>query len=185
MQVISSAKGKTKQYHFSSPKGMIFLVGVVVCLLVINTSFLKIVMVNGSSMSPTLENGQIVLVKLNEKNICCGDIVVFSVKSFSDTQEFWIKRVIGIGGDVVEINYAENTVIVNNVLLREPYLNQEDDDPMWNTAGKESEMYTVPDDHLFIMGDNRNRSTDSRNIEVGYIPTDWIIGKVIGPPIQY
>lgn len=179
MQVFSSVKGKLKLYLFSSSKATIFLIGIVACLLVINAFFLKIVVVNGTSMSPTLENGQIVLIKPKEKDIRCGDIVVFKSKSVSDTQEFWIKRVIGTGGDTVEINYEQNTVAVNGELLSESYINQEDDDPMRNMTDIRVETYIVPDGSLFVMGDNRNHSTDSRSQEVGLIPREWIIGKVI------
>lgn len=177
--VFSSTIGKLKQNNFSLIKVLILIVGIVAFFLIVNTFFLKIVVVNGTSMSPTLENGQIVLIKPKEKDIRCGDIVVFKSKSVSDTQEFWIKRVIGTGGDTVEINYEQNTVAVNGELLSESYINQEDDDPMRNMTDIRVETYIVPDGSLFVMGDNRNHSTDSRSQEVGLIPREWIIGKVI------
>lgn len=182
MQAFSSVKGKVKLHHFSPSKATIVLIGIVACLLVINAFFLKIVVVNGSSMSPTLENGQIVLIKPKEKDIRSGDIVVFNPKSVSDTQEFWIKRVIGTGGDTVEINYEQNTVAVNGELLSEPYINQEDDDPMRDMTDIRVETYIVPDGSFFVMGDNRNHSTDSRSTEVGCISMDWVVGKVIRIP---
>lgn len=184
MQVLSSTMGKLKQHHFSSLKTIIVLMGIVACFLIVNAFFLKIVVVNGASMFPTLENGQIVLVKPKEKNISYGDIVVFNAKNVSDTQEFWIKRVVGIGGDVVVINYKDNTVAVNGELLSEPYINQEDKDPMRDMTDIRVETYIVPDDSFFVMGDNRNHSTDSRCQEIGSIPREWIIGKVIGVPYQ-
>lgn len=160
---------------------LVFTAGVctiIVVLFIINSFFIKIVVVNGFSMYPTLENGQIVLVKLNEP-LTSGDIVVFDSKKISDTQEFWIKRVIGVEGDVVRINYKANTVTVNDELLEEPYINRKDEDPMWDQDETGETVYTVPYGCFFVMGDNRNHSSDSRSTEVGSIPKEWILGKVI------
>ena len=184
MQFFSNTIGKLKQNHFSLIKTLILIVGIVASFLIVNAFFLKIVVVNGASMSPTLENGQIVLIKPKEKNIRCGDVVVFNSKSISDTQEVWIKRVVGIGGDVVVINYEDNTVTVNGELLSEPYITQEDKHAMRNMTDIRVETYIVPDGSLFVMGDNRNHSTDSRSQEVGSIPREWVIGKVIEVPFQ-
>lgn len=184
MQGLSTIIRKLKQCYVSSLKAAIVLMGIVVCLLFVNTFILKIVVVNGSSMFPTFENGQMVLIKPKEKDIRYGDIVVFDAKNIPDARGFWIKRVIGIGGDVVVINYEDNTVTVNGELLSEPYINQKDDDPMQKITDIESETYVVPDDSFFVMGDNRNHSTDSRCQEVGSVPKEWIIGKVISAPYQ-
>lgn len=151
---------------------------IIAFVLIINFFYFRIVVVNGFSMFPTLGNGQIVLTKLNEP-LTRGDIVVFDSKHISDTQGFWIKRVIGVEGDVVEINYEANTVTVNDKLLEEPYINCTEEDPMWDDEKTGTTVCTVPSGCLFVMGDNRNCSLDSRSTEVGPIPKEWVVGKVI------
>lgn len=152
-------------------------------VLVVNTH-IKIVVINGSSMFPTLRNGEIVLVKSNEDLPTHGDIVVFRSNQVSDNQDFWIKRVIGVAGDVVEINYDANTVTINKKLLEESYINLEESDPMRDEEEIGTISYSVPNGHYFVMGDNRNHSSDSRAQDIGMIPQAWVIGKVVEVPFS-
>lgn len=113
-----------------------------------------------------------------------GDIVIF--KAFNEhgmpiydydnsdkpTQEQWIKRVIGVGGD--EIKIADGLVYVNGELLNEPYINRQNSTYMPNG---ETLTVTVKEGEIFVMGDNREYSTDSRR--VGCIKTENIVGRVI------
>jgi signal peptidase I len=125
------------------------------------------VRVENISMRPTLEPGQFLLVnrvayKLGEPKI--GDIVVFHAPGVSD--EDYIKRVIGLPGDVVQV--ADGIVYVNSQPLYEPYIA---DTP--NYTG----TWTVPENEYFVLGDNRNNSSDSHLW--GYIPADDIVGRAL------
>lgn len=146
--------------------------------------------VSGHSMDPTLHDNQRVFVsKIShtfsyEPNY--GDIVIIdsrvdlkrslkndlldspllSLFSRSDDRHIWIKRVIGKPGDVLE--YKDHQIYRNGEPLDEPYLNEK----MREDA---SRTWTVPADHIFVMGDNRNNSMDSRVI--GFIPLDHVLGK--------
>lgn len=122
--------------------------------------------IDGSSMNPTLENGQYLLINnlsyyLDEPER--GDIIVFHHPN-SDLN--LIKRVIGLPGDHVEI--SDRTVKVNDVVLNEPYI-------------QASPTYTgewmVPEGEFFVLGDNRNSSSDSHTW--GFLPEENIIGKAI------
>ena len=94
-----------------------------------------------------------------------GDIVVF--KNPTGGNRELIKRVIGLPGDTLEI--VSGKVYVDGYALEEPYLNQK-----WRG---DYPAITIPDDHIYVLGDNRNNSTDSRNMSIGLIPVDTITGK--------
>jgi signal peptidase I len=123
--------------------------------------------VDGQSMLPTLNTGEFVIVnKLAYKvgSPKYGDIIVFHFPR--DPEQEYIKRVIGLPGDQVVI--AQKQVQVNGVLLEEPYIA---DPPLYEAN------WTVPDDSLFVLGDNRNNSSDSHNW--GPVPMDYVVGKAL------
>lgn len=128
-------------------------------------------------MFPTFEDGDFVYIKKTGYTISNGDIVVIKDKCFS--QKYVVKRVIAVGGQSVTICYNDNIVMIDGVQIDEPYLNYADDDVLKTYNGRSYEVYTVPSDHVFLLGDNRNHSIDSRKCSIGYIPTDSIVGKIV------
>jgi signal peptidase I len=118
-------------------------------------------------MLPTLEDGEFVLVsKINYQlgNVERGDIIVFHFPI--DPEQELIKRVIGLPGDVVSVQ--NGAVAVNGQSLEETYI---------AAAPAYSGEWVVPDGHLFVLGDNRNDSSDSHSW--GYLPFDKVVGKAV------
>ncbi len=130
-------------------------------------TFIGRVQVQNISMLPTLHEGQFLLVNrfaYKQGNFERGDIIIFHNPTNPD--EDYIKRLIAIPGDVVDIENGE--VRVNDELLDEPYISGP---PQY--AGE----WTIPDGYLFVLGDNRNSSYDSHSW--GYLPQENVIGKAI------
>lgn len=130
------------------------------------------VIVDGESMIPTLEHGDRLIV--NKVAYSIGeperfDIIVFHAPAGKD----YIKRVIGLPGD--EIEFSEDSLYVNGEEIDEPFLNQLKEEYDGGRLTNDFEAITVPDDHLFVLGDNRRHSRDSRDI--GTIHKDEVIGK--------
>ena len=121
--------------------------------------------IEGFSMLPTLEEGEYIIINklsyyLEEPER--GDIIVLHFPN--DRSRDFIKRIIGLPGDQVEV--TEGIVKVNGVTLEEPYINA---DPSYSGA------WAVPAEHYFVLGDNRNNSSDSHNWS--YLPREDIVGK--------
>lgn len=127
--------------------------------------------VEGSSMLPTLSNGDRVIASSRQYEPNRGDIVIATQPNAFD--EPIIKRVIAVGGQTVEI--SDGYVYVDGERLNEPYVA----DLTWET-GDAAYPLLIPEGYLFVMGDNRNRSTDSRFDNIGLIREQYILGKVIG-----
>ena len=151
----------------------------VFAMILIMTFVIKIVNVKGSSMESTLYGGDKLILSSFMYVPEQGDIVVVNSSFMNETI---IKRVIAVGGQTVKIDYNSGTVWVNDEVLDEPYIKEMMTDldsfakGIYNTAEGEY-VYNVPAGSVFVMGDNRNHSTDSRVI--GFIKTDEIIGKVV------
>lgn len=123
--------------------------------------------VNGTSMDPTLENGDIMI--LNKIGYRITKIKRFDIVVIKYKDELLIKRVIGLPGE--KIKYVNNTLYVNGKKLDEEF----DKTYTYNFSLKEIGSTTVPDDSYFVLGDNREVSKDSRSI--GFIDREDIIGK--------
>ena len=144
----------------------------------VSTNFVSISVINGNSMYPTIKDGEIHLVDRINSQIKHGDIVLIEIPSTYNVQ-YIVKRVIATEGESVIIDYDTNKVYLNGVILHESYINQEERDPMRISQDIGIVEYVVPDGFVFVMGDNRNHSVDSRNIGIGLISQDEIIGKII------
>jgi signal peptidase I len=150
-----------------------FLVDVLETLVLAVVLFVSInlisarIRVDGDSMNPTLISGEYVIVNRVSYRLGSpqrGDIIVFHFPR--DPREEYIKRVIGLPGDQVEINQGQ--VYVNGQPLEESYLKVKT-----NYSG----TWQVPEGQLFVLGDNRNNSSDSH--DWGTVPMDYVVGKAI------
>lgn len=142
--------------------------GAVVLAVLIMTFVARAFTVDGPSMTPSLQDGERLLVdKISYRFVepQRGDIVVFRYPA--DPRQHFIKRLIGVPGDVVEIR--NGVVILNGWALRESYTLQ----PAYGRFAPRE----VPAGHYFVLGDNRNNSEDSRDPRVGFVPRDHIVGR--------
>lgn len=156
------------------------LVGVVMVF----TFGFMVLTVSGSSMVPTLHDKDAMLVQRIGYTPKAGDIIVLRKKSFFE--EAIVKRCIAVAGQEVEIDYEENRVYIDGVVLEEDYLNFDNvgqeiygDDYMVEKDNMIYSSFVVPEDCIFVMGDNRNGSTDSRVASLGMVDTRYVIGKVL------
>ena len=130
----------------------------------------ELYLVDGPSMRPTLQSAERLVVNkfiYRFRPPERGEILVFRYPR--DPSRDFIKRVIAVPGDTIEIR--DGRVYVNAALLNEPYILSK---PRGNYP-----LATVPDGHIFVMGDNRNNSEDSRFADVGFVPFDLIKGKAM------
>ncbi len=145
-----------------------------VATLVFNLCFC-VAVVGGTSMDHTLKSGDIVLVTKLDRKPADGDIVM--VSHGETYNEPIIKRVIATEGQTLELDYDNDQVKVDGVVLSEPYLYNE------TALGSYTADYeipsTIPEGKVFVMGDNRMYSLDSRNSKIGLIDAENITGKVI------
>lgn len=134
---------------------------------------IQVVTVKGSSMEPTLENQDRLVISNLFYTPETGDIVVLSDKTGLDVA--LIKRIIALPGQTVDIN-ENGEVLVDGKVLSEPYIAELIDE---GHRGNMDYPLTVPEGTVFVMGDNRNHSTDSRFLEVGFVEEGEILGRVI------
>lgn len=138
----------------------------------------RLSVVDGHSMDPTLEHGELMLVWGLGYEPKQGDVVVLNKTTANFLGEAAIvKRVIALGGQSVDIDYGTSTVYVDGVALKEDYTLPEE---MYQKGGHMSGThFEVPEGEIFVMGDNRNGSTDSRDDRLGTIHEDYVLGKAV------
>lgn len=147
-----------------------------ICMLVIFTAFtffFRLVQVSGDSMYPTLKEDDNIIISNFLYNPDYGDIIAFSKQGARE--ESMIKRVIALPGDTVMIDFTSHVITVNNKVIHENYMVTE----AIKTPGDIDFPVTVPEDSVFVLGDNRNNSIDSRYSEVGFVSLEEINGKAI------
>ncbi len=152
------------------------LMTVLVFFVVIFTFVIRLIGVDGSSMFPTLEDHNIMLVSNLNYSPKRGDIVVLRKQGFYGDQPI-VKRIIATGGDTIDIDSKTGDVYVNGEALDEPYI-AEKIDPV-NDIGNMLYPLTIPEGNVFVMGDNRNASTDSRDSALGLVDERYILGHVL------
>lgn len=135
--------------------------------------FARPMQVNGMSMEPTLSTGDLLLVDARRTTPTYGDVVVFTVDTLQGLQ--LVKRVVGLPGDVIDMDPASGQFYRNGNAISEPYVEMT---CRARQADTTSFPTTVPAGHLFVLGDNRQSSIDSRCNEVGMVPMQNLIGSV-------
>lgn len=156
-----------QRYKVSLKNTVFTLVTVAAIAVLVATLWLPVLQIYGGSMSPTLEDGQIV-VSTTVNKLESGDIIAFYYNN-----KVLVKRVIAGAGQWVNIDETGN-VYINNAFLNEPYLKKR---ALGNTDIEYP--YQVPEGKIFVMGDERETSIDSRTSTVGCIAREEIIGKIV------
>jgi len=164
--------------------------GCIVIAVLLFNCLARLSRVDGGSMDNTLQDGELMLVWSLGYRPRQGDVVVLNKTTAEflggEGGEAIVKRVIATGGQTVDIDYAAGTVYVDGSPLDEPYIKEEMARP-GNPEVQETH-WEVPEGSIFVMGDNRNNSTDSRHALLGIIDEGYLLGKVVlalWPPAKF
>lgn len=151
------------------------LIVVLVGLILVCTLAGRVIRVVGSSMVPTLHQNDLLLLWSVGYTPQRGDVIVLRKESFMSYPV--VKRVIATGGEHVTVDYTTGTVSVDGVVLDEPYINE----LMVDTGSPNMTVLdvTVPEGSVYVLGDNRNNSSDSRHQDLGTVDERYILGKAL------
>ena len=156
-----------RSFAFALRNTVFTLITVAAVAVLIAVLLMPVLQIYGSSMTPTLSEGEIVL-SIKGNDFTTGDIMAFYYNN-----NILVKRVIAQTGDWVDIT-EDGTVYVNNVAIDEPYLI----DKAYGETNIEL-PYQVPESRVFVMGDHRSVSIDSRNTAVGCVASEQIVGRIV------
>lgn len=164
------------------------LIIILFIFMLISTYIIRIFSISGNSMSSTLEDGDRVIASLLPHDYQQGDIVVInshtsitlnddnSLRITDSANGRIVKRIIATGGQSVDIDFGAGAVFVDGERIFERYLT-------YGLTHKDEDAFdypvTVPDGYVFVMGDNRSVSLDSRSAEMGFVPESDIIGRIL------
>ena len=149
---------------------VVSIVGAIILALLIRTFIVELYIVDGPSMRPTLQHEERLVVNkfiYRVRNPERGEVLIFRYPR--DPSRDFIKRVIAVAGDTVEIK--EGHVYVNDEIIREDYILEK--------TRTEYPKTTIPEGTIFVLGDNRGNSDDSRFPDVGFVPLDNVKGKAV------
>ncbi|MCR4925470.1 MAG: signal peptidase I [Clostridiales bacterium] len=142
-----------------------------IILTVVFSFFCRFLHISGPSMENTLHDKNLVLVSSTKSNYSRGDVVIIGQPNAME--ESLVKRVIAVGGDIIDINFATGDIFVNGDIIQESYIKEK------TRRSFDIEFpVKVEEGKVFVMGDNRNNSLDSRSSVIGQIDERYILGVV-------
>ena len=156
-----------KKYKSTLRSTVAVLLVVAAVAVLISTTFLPVLRIYGTSMNPALNNGDVVIA-LRSGSYQRGDVIAFYYNN-----KILVKRVIGLPGEIINVE-SDGTVTVDGEPLEEPYLTEK------SLGECTIELpYEVPEGRYFVMGDNREVSSDSRSESIGCAAEEQIVGKLV------